>query len=64
MPEVDQKLFESFSLVISIVVPRLSKNLLTFLFGGKIGIGPFLNEIGGKGIALIICAFTFINLFS
>jgi len=37
---------------------------LTFLFGGKIGTGPFLNEIGGSGIALTIFAFTLIAILS
>ena len=32
--------------------------------GGQIGTGPFLSEIGGKGIALTISAFTFIVFFN
>ena len=40
------------------VVPSLLKKFLTFLFGGKIGTGPFLSEIGGSGMALTIFAFT------
>ena len=44
--------------------PILSKNALTFLFGGQIGTGPFLRDIGGKGIALIIFAFTLIAFFN
>ena len=32
--------------------------------GGQIGTGPFFNEIGGKGIALIIFAFTLIAFFN
>jgi hypothetical protein len=47
-----------FHSLISTVVPILSKKLLTFLLGGQIGTGPFLNEIGGKGIAFKIFAFT------
>ena len=50
--------------MISIVVPILSKNSLTFLLGGKIGIGPFFNEIGGKGIALTIFTLTLIDFFN
>ena len=61
--DVAQKLSEEFSFLISIVVPSLSKKFLTFLFGGKIGTGPFLNDIGGKGIALTIVAFTLMYLF-
>ena len=45
----------------TILCPILSKKLLTSLFDGKIGTGPFPSEIGGKGIALTIFAFTFIN---
>ena len=45
-------------------MPKLLKNLLTFEFGGQIGTGPFFNEIGGKGIALTIFAFTFIAFFN
>ena len=40
------------------------KKLLTFLFGGKIGTGPFFKDIGGNGIALIIVALTLINFFN
>ena len=54
MPEVAQKFFDDFSLLISIVVPILSKKLFTCLSGGQIGTGPFLSEIGGSGIALTI----------
>ena len=36
------------------------KKSLTFLFGGQIGTGPFLREIGGSGIALTIFALTLI----
>src|SRR5210317_1571926 len=62
MPEVDQKLIYNFSFLISTVVPKLLKNFLTFAFGGQIGIGPFLREIGGKGIALTKSIFlTLIN---
>ena len=64
MPEVDQKLIDSFSFLISIVVPILSKKLLTFLLGGQIGTGPFLRDIGGSGIALTIFDFTFIIFLS
>ena len=42
------------------VDPILLKKFLTFLFGGQIGTGPFLIEIGGSGIALTKSAFTFI----
>ena len=42
------------------VVPSLLKKFLTFLFGGKIGTGPFFREIGGNGIALTIFDFTLI----
>ena len=34
------------------------------MFGGQIGIGPFFNEIGGKGIALTIFALTLIAVFN
>ncbi len=64
MPDVDQKLIDNFSFLISTVEPILSKNFFTFLFGGQIGTGPFLSEIGGKGIALTISAFTFIVFFN
>ena len=37
---------------------------LTCLSGGKIGTGPFLREIGGKGIALIILVLTLIYFFN
>ena len=63
MPDVDQKLIDDFSFFISTVVPTLSKKALTFLLGGQIGTGPFLIEIGGRGIALIILALTFIAFF-
>ena len=53
-----------FHLLFSIVVPILSKKALSFLLGGQIGTGPFFNEIGGKGIALIILALTFIAFFN
>ena len=62
MPDIDQKLFDNFSLLISIVVPILSKKLLTCLSGGQIGTGPFPIEIGGKGIALTTLTFFLINL--
>ena len=45
-------------------MPILSKNSLTFLLGGQIGIGPFFIEMGGKGIALIIFALTLIAFFN
>ena len=64
MPDVDQKLMDSFSFLISIVEPILSKKFLTFLFGGQIGTGPFFNDIGGKGIALTIFAFTLMAFFN
>ena len=64
MPDVDQKLIDNFSFLISTVEPILSKNFFTFLLGGQIGTGPFLSEIGGKGIALTISAFTFIVFFN
>ena len=57
MAEVAQKFLESFSFFTSTVVPILSKKLFTFLSGGQIGTGPFLSEIGGRGIALIIFIF-------
>ena len=47
------------SLGLIIILP-----LLTFLFGGQIGIGPFLSDIGGRGIALTIVDFTRIIFFS
>ena len=34
------------------------------MFGGHIGTGPFLKEIGGKGIALTILDLTLISFFS
>ena len=64
MPDIDQKLFDNFSLLISIVVPILSKKLFTCLSGGQIGTGPFPIEIGGKGIALTILTFLLINFFN
>ena len=64
MPEVTQKLIEDFSFLISIVVPKWLKNFLTLIFGGQIGTGPFFREIGGKGIALTIFAFTLIAFFN
>ena len=63
MDDVAQKFKDKFSRFISIVFPNLLKNSLTFLFGGKIGTGPFLSDIGGNGIALTILAFTLINFF-
>ena len=45
-------------------VPNLLKNALTFRFGGQIGIGPFFRDIGGKGIALTMVAFTLIAFFN
>ena len=45
-------------------MPIWSKNILTFLFGGQIGIGPFFKDIGGKGIALKIFALTLIAFLS
>ena len=50
--------------MISTVVPKLLKNFFTFGLGGQIGTGPFFNEIGGKGIALTIFAFTLITFFN
>ena len=64
MPDVDQKLIDNFSFLISIVVPILLKNVLTFLFGGQIGTGPFFKDIGGKGIALTMLDLTLINFFN
>ena len=61
MPDIAQKLLDNFSLLISTVVPILSKKLLTCLSGGQIGIGPFLIEIGGRGIALTILTFLIIS---
>ena len=46
------KFNDSFSLLNSITVPKCLKKFFTFMFGGKIGIGPLLNDIGGSGIAL------------
>jgi hypothetical protein len=57
MPEVDQKLIDNFSFLISTVDPNLSKKALTFLLGGQIGTGPSFKEIGGNGIALTISIF-------
>ena len=57
-----QKLFDDLSLRISTVVPILLKKFLTSLSGGKIGTGPFPNEIGGNGIALTIFTF-FLTIF-
>ena len=57
-----QKLVKSFSLDISTTIPKWLKKEFTSLFGGKIGTGPFLKEIGGKGKALIILAF-FLTIF-
>ena len=64
MPDVDQKLIDNFSFLISIVVPNLLKNILTFLFGGQIGTGPFFKDIGGKGIALTMLDLTLIIFFN
>jgi hypothetical protein len=64
MPDVDQKLIDNFSFLISIVVPILLKNVLTFLFGGQIGTGPFFKDIGGKGIALTMLDLTLIIFFN
>jgi len=64
MPEVDQKLIDNFSFLISIVDPNLSKKALTFLLGGNIGTGPSFKEIGGRGIALTITIFFLIILFN
>ena len=64
MPEVDQKFIDDFSFSISTVVPNWLKNFFTFAFGGQIGIGPFLNDIGGRGIALTIFDFTFMAFFN
>ena len=61
---MDQKLRESFSFLISIVVPSSLKNFLTLLSGGNIGMGPFFIEIGGSGIALTIFALTLIYLYN
>ena len=55
---------DDFSFLISTVVPSWLKNFLTFRFGGQIGTGPFFKDIGGKGMALIILAFTFIAFFN
>ncbi len=51
-----QKFVNNFSLDISTVVPKWLKKFFAFLFAGKIGTGPFLNAIGGKGKALTIVA--------
>ena len=64
MPDVVQKLIEDFSFLISIVVPRWLKNFFTLILGGQMGTGPFLNDTGGSGIALIIFAFTLIAFFN
>ena len=64
MPDVDQKLIDDFSFLISTVVPSLLKNVFTFAFGGQMGTGPFFNDIGGYGIALTIFALTFIVFFN
>ena len=61
---MDQKFLASFSFLISTLVPSLLKKFLTFLLGGKTGTGPFLNEIGGSGIALTIFAFTLMAFLS
>src|SRR5210317_11175 len=63
MPDVDQKLIDNFSFLISTVVPKLLKNFFTLAFGGQIGIGPFLREIGGNGMALTISTFLFLIIF-
>ena len=55
---------DDFSFLISTVVPSWLKNFPTFEFGGQIGTGPFFKDIGGKGIALIILALTFIACFN
>ena len=59
-----QKFVNNFSLDISTVVPKWLKKFFVFLFAGQIGIGPFLNAIGGKGKALTIVALTFIYFLS
>jgi hypothetical protein len=64
MPEVDQKLIDNFSFLISTVEPSLSKKALTFLLGGQMGTGPSLREIGGNGMALTISIFFLIIFFS
>src|SRR5210317_872212 len=64
MPEVDQKLIDNFSFLISTVEPSLSKKALTFLLGGQIGTGPSFKEIGGNGIALTISTFSLIIFFN
>ena len=64
MPEVYQKFIDNFSFLISIVEPKWSKNFFTFLLGGQIGIGPSINEIGGRGIALTIFALILIAFFN
>ena len=64
MPDVAQKLIDNFSFLISIVVPILSKKFFTLLLGGQIGIGPFFNAIGGKGIALTNFTLTLIAYFN
>ena len=61
---LDQKLIESFSFLISTVEPILSKKILTFLFGGQIGTGPFFKDIGGNGIALTISTLALIISFN
>ena len=71
-PTVGEKIiktlkFKSNQIIISFistVVPSLLKKFFNVLFGGKTGTGPFLNDIGGRGIALKIFAFTLINFFN
>ena len=58
-----QKLKDDVSSFISILSPILLKNFVTFLFLGNKGIGPFMIDIGGKGIALTIVAFVFVKIF-
>ena len=43
---------------------NLLKKFFTCLSGGQIGMGPFLIEIGGSGIALTILTFLPINFFN
>ena len=42
----------------------LLKNFVTLVFLGNKGIGPFIIDIGGKGIALTIVAFLFVSIFN
>ena len=62
MPDIAQKFVDELSRLISTFVPILLKKLFTCLSGGKMGTGPFLNDINGNGIALIIFIF-FLTIF-